>query len=140
MMGAKLPAGRIIITIIAATIGWVVSSLAVNNLMDGTSSSRIDTALAQACSEVNRNCPMVLDACTTMDSAMAGPRGITYMFSVSKISDDDALKIKDVLQEKAGETLRLKKETTYRLDHDVTMIYCYRNAAGTVIFEFTIST
>jgi hypothetical protein len=105
----------------------------------GVSHSResIDSALVKACNQINKNCPMTLDAFTRLDNAAAGSKKITYYYTFIDLPDTAILENQKEIKRLVGNNVHGNPQTTDLLKNGVEMEYIYRNNKGNELFRFS---
>ena len=129
---------QIITIIIASAIGSTVAAV-VPRLINGSKEFQINQGLVKACNEIGKNCPMIIDKYTRLDGAVSGNNEITYLYTITNLSDKQAINIKDKIIESATAFAKSKPETLNLLNNGVTMKYCYKNNLGNVLYEFSVN-
>jgi hypothetical protein len=123
---------------LAVGFGTVVSNLLMHYYWNSVRTPELNAELIKMCSEINKNCPIVLDKFTRIDTTVAGDRELYYMYTVMGMTDEDAMKLKDDLKIHTTEQARSNSETKKLLDRGIILKYTYSNMQGKVLFEYNV--
>jgi len=92
MLEKKLTINHIIIIAVGSAVGAIVPIVLQNTVY--SPSAKIDRSLMKAASQINENCPIMIDKETRLDNAFGGDNKITYNYTlVNVLKDEINLKI-----------------------------------------------
>ena len=125
--------------IIAATIGSSVAGAVIPRLIFGSKDEQLNGELIKSCNDINKNCPITIDSYTRLDNSMAGNKSISYFYTLTNIEDDKAIGLKEKIKSSSEATLKSKQETIKMLENGIEMKYFYKNSAGKILFDYTVT-
>jgi hypothetical protein len=119
------------ITLLAAIIGSVSGTVAVNSMM-GRGGASIDATLVKTASEINKTMPMMVDQITRLENVMALP-GKKLAYNYTLLNLDPMADATEFIQ-----NIRPRLVNGYQTSSDmaglrkagVTLIYVYRDEQG----------
>ncbi len=127
-----------IISILAGIVGAMVGALVIHQFSGG-----FDKVLVRTASGLNATLPMMVDQETRLDATMAGP-GKKFLYTFTLINFTKAAVDVGHFQQ----TMRPKLVASYRTnpkmksfrDHNVELVYQYKDKAGEFVCELVITT
>ncbi len=138
----KISMKRTILLVIIISIGSAIGKWGVNTLFNSDSAASLDEQLVTACSELNKNCPINVDAETRLDNAMALPdKKIQYNYTlINYLKDDlDLSAIKETLKPDLVNGVKTRPDLELFRDKDVTMVFSYSDKNGSYLFNITVN-
>ena len=127
---------KIVIIIFAIIFGSMIGKLSVGS--SSAKSSSLDKLLMKAASEINENCPFMVDENIRVDNAIAlSDNTILYNYTVINYLKEEI----DIKQIKSNINLRLlnsiKTNPDLKIfrDNKVTMKYTYKDKVGVFLFS-----
>jgi ribosomal protein L37E len=102
----------------------------------------IDKEAMKTASEINKNCPIMIDAETRLDNTMAFPNNIfQYYYTLVKIGKDnaDTLQLKNYIEPVLLNLVKTNPQMQYQRDHKWTLIYQYKDKTGLYLFSVNIT-
>ena len=102
----------------------------------------IDTQLNHLASEMNKNCPMMVDSQTRMDNTMAGSdKSIIYNYTLINYAKDqvDLKFFNNKLRPKILNNIKTNPQMNYLKNRDVTFVYNYNDKNGIFIISLKIT-
>lgn len=125
---------------VAFTLFYVVGHFAGDSIIKLVHKSTISKALVEVASELNKNCPMMVDNITRLDNAVALPDNVfQYNYTLLGMSKE-SINIDDAKQRLEPNIINFVKTNpdmkTFR-DNETTINYAYKDMSG--VFLFTIS-
>ena len=122
-MNKKNIIGTIVGTAVAAIVGILIQ-----NYFNKPVS--FDQAMMQAASELNKSCPMMVDADTQLDNAIALPDNkfqYTYTLVNYAIDELDLEQLKANIEPSIVNNVRTNPDLKAYRDNEVTMVYAYKD-------------
>lgn len=107
-----------------------------------TKSDSIDSETMKTASEINKNCPIMIDAETRLDNTIALPNNtFQYDYTVVKIEKNsaDTLKLKNYIEPILLNNVKTNPQMQYQRDHKWTLRYYYKDKAGLYLFAVNIT-
>jgi hypothetical protein len=101
----------------------------------------IDSQIAAVCRGVSKQCPLMADRYTRLDSCVSGTgKQIIYAFTIVelKIPDADKIRVYDEIREIITNQCRSTPDTKKLLDQGVTLTYRYYDEKGMLLTEFDV--
>ena len=118
-------------TVFLSVIGAVVGSIIAAHFFSG-GSVKFEKQLLNASNELNKNCPMIIDKETRLDTSVGGPgKKFTYFYTLINYSSADAVgiskeKFEGAIKPNLVNNIRTNKNLKLFRDMEVEMIYTYR--------------
>jgi ribosomal protein L40E len=129
-----------IMGIIAGAIVFAVTTFAVNQLF--FKAPAYDKAMMEMASELNKTCPVMVDAETRLDNTVALPVN-TFQYNYTLVNYDkaglDTLTIKNNMEPSLINLVKTSPQMQYQRDHRTTMIYYYKDRSGQYVFSILIT-
>jgi len=128
---------------LAGAIGVIVSFAAyfiVQQMFFKTPS--IDKAMMAAASEMNKSCPIMVDAETRLDNTIALPsKGFQYNYTLINVDKEsiDTVEIKKYIEPNIINGVRTSPDMKFQRDNKVTMKYYYKDKKGNYLFLITVT-
>jgi hypothetical protein len=99
-----------------------------------------DKQMMQIASELNKSCPIMVDAETQLDNAVAIPDN-TFQYNYTLVSMEratfDISELKNYLQPIILNNIKTNPDLKIFRDNDVTMAYSYKDKNGEHLFKLT---
>jgi len=130
----KLKKGKLLQTAIGIVV-FAISYFVVQQIFFKT--PNIDKALMEIASELNKSCPMMVDAETRLDNAIALPPNV-FQYNYTLINYDkatvDTLSMKNYLEPTIINFVKSNPQMKYQRDHRTTINYYYKDKNGLYLF------
>jgi hypothetical protein len=101
-----------------------------------------DKALVASANEMNKVCPMMLDKYTRLDNTIALP-GNSFQYNYTLVSVEKSQGMTDTVKKyiAPGIINGIKTSPDLKLfrDHKATMVYCYRDKNGELIYKLSVT-
>lgn len=126
----------IVITVIAAVAGTFIGRAVIDNT--GLFNKGFDSQLVAVASEINKKCPMTIDAETRLDTTVALPGNkFQYMYTLVNFKKDqiDVDTLKKTMRPSILNTIKTNPDLKTFRDNNVTMIYNYRDKNGVTVMQ-----
>jgi len=101
-----------------------------------------DKAMMSAASEINKTCPVMVDAETRLDNTIALPGNVfQYNYTLVKIdkANADTLSMKNYLEPTITNVVKTNPQMKFQRDHNTTMNYYYKDKNGLYLFIVTVT-
>jgi len=125
--------GIIVVTIIAAAVSFAVQQFFFK--------PKIDKELMKMASELNKSCPIMVDAETRLDNMVVLPnKTFQYNYSLVNIGreDIDTLYIKNFLEPNIVNNIKTNPQMKELRDKKVTLQYYYKDRNGAYLFMISV--
>jgi len=127
-----------IILVIAGTIGKKVYL----EFLSPKMKISYNTILMKAASEINKNCPIMVDSETRLDNASGGTKNeITYNYTFvnHNKSELDIIELKNSLRPNIVEGVKTNPDLKGFRENKVIMKYRYKDKEGSYLFDIVIT-
>jgi len=124
----------------AGVLAVILSSFAVQHFF--FKAPTFDTEMTKAASELNKACPIMLDAYTRFDNAVAmSDNTFQYNYTIINVDKKDVNLDTMKMKVEPGIINNIKTNPDMKVyrDHDVTFIYSYRDKDGVFITKYTVT-
>lgn len=129
---------RIFATAAGFVLGWVVVSL-LSGCLSGNDEKLLKDLRALS-GEVNKGCPMQLDAYTTLSTTVIlPPRTLRYVYSLDLPEDEEVAEIRSKLMPVVMQQVRTNPDMQQLRDWEVVFSYQYKAPDGTHLFDFEVT-
>ncbi len=131
--------GKPILVVLVYIIFFGLSYFAVQRLFFKEPS--IDNVMMKVASEVNKNCPVMVDAETRLDNAISLPKNIfQYNYTLLTLEKDkiDTTAIKAYLEPTITNTVKSNPDMKYMRDNKITINYYYKDKEGNYLFSISV--
>lgn len=129
-----------IMGIIFGVIVFGVTTFAISQLF--FKAPAYDKAMMQIASELNKTCPVMVDAETRLDNTIAIPIN-TFQYNYTLVNYEkaglDTLAIKTKMEPQVINFVRTTPQMKYQRDHRTTINYLYRDRKGEYIFSISVT-
>lgn len=128
------------IGIIVGAIAFAGTSFAVNHFFFEKPS--FDKALMQAASELNKTCPIMVDAETRLDNALALPNNhFQYNYTLVNLSIEelDTVQIHGSIDAQIINNVKTNPDLKIYRDNKVTMAYYYKDKNGKYVMRLNVT-
>lgn len=102
----------------------------------------INPDLVKAANEINKNCPINIDAETRLDNSMAMP-GNTFAYNYTLLNFDrsqlDTANLQQLLMPNMKNTIKTSPEMNSMRAIDCTFLYTYKDKTGAYAFSIRIT-
>jgi hypothetical protein len=126
--------------IVAFAIFYAIGQLGGEKIAGIFRKPAFDKAMVEFASEINKNCPIMIDNATRLDNSIALPNN-TFQYNYTILSVvKDSVKIDDLknyLEPRIVNTVKTEPQMKIIRDNKTTVNYSYKDKAG--VFLFTIS-
>ncbi len=125
--------------IVGSAVAAIVGILIQNYLNKPVS---FDQAMMQAASELNKSCPMMVDAETQLDNAVALPGNkFQYNYTLINYSTEeiDLKQLKSSIEPGILNNVRTNPDLKSYRDNNVTMVYNYKDKASNHLFKIEVT-
>lgn len=99
-----------------------------------------DKQMMQIASELNKSCPMMVDAATQLDNAIALPEN-TFQYNYTLVSMEietvDISELKNYLEPIILNTIKTNPDLKIFRDNEVIMAYNYKDRSGKHLFKLS---
>lgn len=127
--------------IIAGAIVFGISYFAVQQLFFKPPS--YDKVMMEAANELNKTCPVMVDAETRLDNTIALPENIfQYNYTLVNVEKESITAIEDMknyLEQKIINDVRTNPQMQFQRNHGTTMNYQYKDKNGVNLFLISIT-
>lgn len=130
-----------IVRYISFAIVFLVT-IAVSVMCTGSNEARLE--IIKTSQEINKKCPMVIDAYTQLDNTTVteNPLTLVYLYTVGMSKDSLAVNLdeakKDIMRT-AQNAANTSPEMAYMRDNAILLKYHYKDKNGKYLFDFTIT-
>jgi hypothetical protein len=135
------PAWEIVLLVIAVIIGaWAGQNIS-QHAFASWQSHRFDQKLVEACAELNRKCPMMVDSETRAESTFIGPaRTWHYHYTLVhwKKGQVDLAKFQEIMRPHILDAYRTNPDMADFRTYGVTLVYEYHDADGVHLLDITV--
>ncbi|MDR2951573.1 MAG: hypothetical protein LBV71_20475 [Prevotella sp.] len=98
-------------------------------------SGSVESQLQSVAKETNRDCPIMRDQWTRLDScSVQGENTFRYYFTIVQIVVTDTTNLKSQIKPQIIETVKNHPSTRIFRDNDVTLVYKYNDEQGKYLF------
>ncbi len=132
--------GKKILTTIVYIVAFALSYVVVQQLFFKPPS--IDKLMMKVASEINENCPIMVDAETRLDNAISLPKNIfQYNYTLLTIEKEtaDTVEIKNYLEPSITNTVKSSPDMKFMRDSRIIIRYYYRDNAGHYLFSISVT-
>lgn len=123
-------------------ICYVLASFAVNKLFEVSHGDLLDEKLTIVASEINKQCPMMIDNETRLDNTVAMPDNV-FQYNYTLVSADkesfDIESVKNYLEPTIVNIVKTNPDMQTMRDNKVTVRYCYKDKSGMHLFTISVS-
>jgi hypothetical protein len=101
-----------------------------------------DKALIKIASELNQSCPIMVDAETRLDNAMAVPKKVfQYHYTLVNMEKEmvDTTEMKKILEPQITNIIRTSPDLKLFREKNVTMKYSYRDKESIHLFTISVT-
>jgi hypothetical protein len=105
----------------------------------------IYTEVKKASDEINKQCPLTIDADTRLDSTNAtdNPVGLVYNYTVvskeKKEIEAQLTAVKKMVKKQTEDNISKTTELKFYKDNKIPLTYSYKDKNGVFLFDFTIT-
>lgn len=102
----------------------------------------LDEAMMKMASEINKSCPLMIDADTRLDNTVALPENIfQYYYTLVNVekATADTLSMKSYLEESITNQVRTNPQMKFQRDHQTTLNYYYKDKDGSFLFLISVT-
>ncbi|MDR3235860.1 MAG: hypothetical protein LBT48_03940 [Prevotellaceae bacterium] len=125
-------------TIVGIVVGMLLGSYAVSLVFKKPS---IDQELVKISNELNKSCPMMIDAVTRLDHTMALPDNtFQYNYTITDVDKEtiDTLAIKELMTPQIVNYFKTSPQTQFFRTHKVSLNYYYQDETGIYVCAISI--
>jgi len=127
---------------IAGIVVGVLVMIGIQQFLFKLQTPTLDKALMHSASEINKSCPIMVDAVTRLDNAIAMPsNSFQYNYTIMSMEKMavDTLQIKSKLEPQILRLLKTNPQMKDMRDGKVTMIYYYKDKNGDYLFQIAVT-
>lgn len=130
-----------IVRYISFAIAFLVT-IAISVMCTGNNNTRLE--IIKTSQEINKKCPMVIDAYTQLDNTTVteNPLTLVYLYTVGMSKDSLTVNLdeakKDIMRT-AQNAANTNPEMAYMRDNAILLKYHYKDKNGKYLFDFTIT-
>lgn len=109
---------------------------------DSSGDAKVDKELAEMVDEVNKNCPVMADSETRLDSALALPgKIISYNYTLVnyEVGSLDTIEVKSLMEPNIFNTVITAPDMQQLRDMNTTFYYIYKDKAGKYFFKIIVT-
>jgi hypothetical protein len=124
--------------------GFLFSALVAFTVV-GCTNNAVFTEVAKASEEMNKRCPMVIDADTRLDNTTVtdNPVKLVYNYTVvtaeKKAVEPQLATVKEAMRTRTENSVNSSPELKFYRDNEVPLTYSYKDKNGEFLFDFTIT-
>jgi hypothetical protein len=136
-----MPVWGIVLVVIAVAIGAWAGQAITRHVYASWQSHRFDQKLVEACADLNRKCPMMVDRETRLDSTSIGPaRTWHYHYTLVHFKKEqlNLAKLEGVMQPPILKAYRTSPDLVDFRSYGVTLVYEYSDVDGVYLFAITV--
>jgi len=127
-------------TAIVSVIAFALAYYGVQQLF--FKAPELDRAMMEMASEINKSCPVMIDADTRLDNTVALPDNIfQYHYTLVNVekATADTSGMKNYLDESITNQVRTNPQMKFQRDHRTTMNYYYKDKDGLFLFLISVT-
>ncbi|MFA5326574.1 MAG: zinc ribbon domain-containing protein [Prolixibacteraceae bacterium] len=131
--------GKTILIVLVYAVSFGLSYFVVQQLF--FKAPAIDNVMMKVASEINKNCPVMVDAETRLDNAISLPKNIfQYNYTLLTLEKDkiDTTAIKTYLEPTITNTIKSSPDMKYMRDHKIIINYYYKDKEGNYLFSISV--
>jgi len=102
----------------------------------------LDKAMMEVASEINKSCPIMIDAETRLDNAIALPNNVfQYNYTLVSIdkSSTDTLGMRKILEPNIINYVKTNSQMSFQRDHKTTVNYYYKDKTGSFLILISVT-
>lgn len=126
--------------IIVGAIAFVLSYFVVQQLF--FSMPPLDRAMMEVASEINKTCPIMVDAETRLDNAISLPKNI-FQYNYTLINVDkasvDTVEMREFLEPTIVNFVKTNPQMKFQRDHETTINYYYKDKEGNFLITISVT-
>ena len=129
-----------ILPIIVGIIAFGISYFTVQKLFNNPQS--FDKAMMEAASEINENCPIMIDNDTRLDNTVAMPNNIfQYNYTLVNLEKNEINieELRSFIEPNVVNNVKTNPEMKAYKDNKVTMSYFYKDKKGEYLLEINVT-
>lgn len=131
---------KALIQIIVSAIAFGLTYFAVQQFIFKPPS--YDKIMMQVASELNKNCPIMIDESTRLDNAISLPNNkFMYNYTLVNLTKDEfSLEyFKENVQPRITRTVATNPQMEIYRKHKTTLVYSYKDKNGDFVYEFSVT-
>jgi len=123
----------------------MLGALIVLTVIGCTDDKAIFNVVVKASEEINKRCPMVIDADTRLDNTMAtdNPVKLVYNYTIvtaeKKAVEAQLSAAKEAMKANVENSVNTNPEMKFYQDNQIPLTYSYKDKNGEFLFDFTIT-
>lgn len=128
-----------LITILSIVVGLLVAFSIQHYVLPNLDAPSIDSQLMSFASEINKNCPFMVDSETRLDNTVAGNgKSIIYNYTLVNYSKEQVNLnlLNSNLKPKILNVIKTNPDMQYLRDNDISFEYYYKDKFGVYIISF----
>ena len=125
--------------------GFLLSALVAFVVVSCTDNKAVYNVVAKASEEMNKRCPMVIDANTRLDNTMAtdNPVKLVYNYTIvtaeKKAVEAQLSSAKEEMKANVENIVNSSPEMKFSQKNQIPLTYSYKDKNGEFLFDFTIT-
>jgi hypothetical protein len=136
----KTKPGKLLLRALVFALAFGLSYVAVQQIFFRTPT--FDKNMMAIASEINKSCPLMVDAETRLDNAIALPKNIfQYNYTLVNVEKEtaDTAKMKNYLEPTITNLVKTNPQMKFHRDMKTTMNYFYKDKTGKFLFLISIT-
>jgi len=136
----KSQMGKKVLTVMVSAVAFALSYFAVQQIFFSTPS--LDKAMMKVASEINETCPVMIDAETRLDNAIALPQNVfQYNYTLVNIEKDavDTVEMRSTLEPSITNVVKTNPQMKFMRDNKITINYYYKDRKDRYILLISIT-
>jgi hypothetical protein len=101
-----------------------------------------DKLMMQVASEINKNCPFMVDQFTRLDNSVALPdNSFQYNYTLVEVTKDEVIidTVKKYIEPNILNTVKTNPDLKFFRDNKTTLIYNYKDMNGEFVHKFSVT-
>jgi len=125
--------------------GFLLTALVAFIVVGCTNNDAVFKVVKKASEEMNKRCPMVIDADTRLDNTLAteNPVKLVYYYTVitaeKKTVEAQLGPVKEAMKANVQNMVNTNPEMKFYQDNQIPLTYSYKDKNGAFLFDFTIT-
>lgn len=136
----KSPVGKRLLAFSIGVVAFVLAYFAVQQVFFQT--SMFDKKMMEVAGEINKSCPIMIDAETRLDNAIALPKNVfqyNYTLVNMELAKSDTVQMKKVLEPNITNFVKTNPQMQAQRDLKTTINYYYKDKAGKFMFLISVT-
>jgi len=131
---------KVVLLVIVYAVAFGLSYLVVQQLFFKT--APLDQTMMAAASEINKNCPLMIDSETRLDNAVSLPQNVfQYNYTLLNIdkASTDTLEMRKYLEPTIINSVKTNPQMKFQRDHKTTINYFYKDKSGAFLLLISVT-